>query len=147
MVVLLLFSAELQVTGAESAMNEDVGINLDALDGYVLPEPDEDVSEPEPKRKKVQGRERKGKILGAEHRENEEKRLEKLLFGGLLQTFDKASPELVSGESGDSSAEDGEEIDKSSDALPNDKYGKRLGLVASNERKAAWVDDDDEVTK
>jgi len=124
----------------------ELEINLKALDGYDLPNSEDEEEEvctvdDKPKKKKMK-KEYKPRALGIDYREREEKRLEQLLFGELHQTFEKAEAAHLPAikKSKDNNEESTETL---SGVLPADKYGNRLGIPSVTDKKAAWVDDDD----
>ncbi len=144
---------------------EEFQLNLKALDGYDLPDSEEkqnDVQQPKTKKLKQS----RPQVLGIDYREREEKRLEQLLFGELIQKFEQDSDvkltelkqnavALNTGKKGKQKGSVKEkEIKKATtvttniekDALPEDLYGDRLGLSASR-RQVAWVDEDDDELK
>ena len=142
-----------QVVEGSDDDQQEFELNLKALDGYDLPDSgdEEEVAravEEQPKRKKKK-KESKPRVLGIDYREREEQRLEQLLFGELLQNFEKKSqPDetsvpTVKKSKSKSKKQQPSSSETSSDVLPQDKFGNRLGLSTLADRKAAWVDDDD----
>lgn len=137
-------------------------LNLDALDGYKLPGSEDEAEEKiSPKKRK---RRSKPQVLGVNYREIEEKRLEELLFGELVQAFEKKeallteTPDSVitkttvkdeeSGQAGTSVTETKKRKITSSDTLvPENEFAKALGVKSATQKKAAWVDEDDENIK
>ena len=130
-------------------------LDLGALDGYDLPNVDEneDLHE-EPKSKKL--KQSKPQVLGIDYREREEKRLEELLFGELFKKLEHEpqfkKDEVVSSASTKSKNKlrkqtHNKESNEAKDALPEDVYGKNLGLNSTAGRQAVWVDEDDEDVK
>ncbi|XP_057375284.1 U3 small nucleolar RNA-associated protein 18 homolog [Daphnia carinata] len=132
-------------------------LDLGVLDGYDLPaiQDEEDVQLSKPKRFKNSQPE----VLGVDYREMEEKRLEELLFGELIKKIDvnpqaikseknktsKKPPQKGKGKVGKQSLSKGPGEGEGS--LPQDVYGTNLGISSVGERKAAWVDEDDEALK
>lgn len=137
-----------QVTEESDDERQEFELNLKALDGYDLPDTEEeaDRDEEQPKKKKKKKEISKPRVLGIDYREREEHRLEQLLFGELLQNFEKKSQSVETAVPTKSKGKGKKEqapTETSSDVLPVDKFGNRLGLSTLNDRKAAWVDDDD----
>ena len=138
---------------------EEFQLDLKALDGYDLPNSDDEQSDTQssapaqqPKRKRskssTSGR---GKILGVDYREREERRLEQLLFGELIKKFEQDSQiqpaEKLEQPPSKQAAKKAKKDDQSSadgGTLPDDKFGNQLNGKNTSQRKAAWVDDDDE---
>ncbi len=126
-------------------------LDLGALDGYDLPNIDEneDLHE-EPKSKKL--KQSKPQVLGIDYREREEKRLEELLFGELFKKLEQEPQSKIdTGKSSASKKKLRKQTNKASseakDSLPEDVYGKNLGLSSTAGRQAVWVDEDDEDLK
>ena len=142
----------------KSAATSPHSINLDALDGYALPEyldtgdreniegHGNTTNQPKKKKKK-----KGADILGVEYREREEKRLEELLFGDLLDKFSKKTEIFAAINNSETERKDPDLCDDDADVqegtLPQDLYGNRLGLNKTYDKNPAWVDDDDEETK
>lgn len=132
---------------------EEFKLNLKALEGYDLPVSDEKNNEdqqPKPKKLKTS----RPEILGVDYREREEKRLEKLLFGEVLQKFEAESqikaeptPAKSGGKNKRKKQASKSKPGKGKDALPEDVYGKHLGISSTVGRKVAWVDEDDSEIK
>ena len=140
-----------QVVEESDDNKQEFEINLKALDGYDLPNSEDeeeevcDVDDDKPKKKKMK-KDFKPRVLGIDYRQKEEQRLEQLLFGELLQNFEKKSqvedsPLSVKKVKGEKQKQVSTE--HSSGVLPEDKYGNRLGIHSVTDKKAAWVDDDD----
>jgi hypothetical protein len=127
-------------------------LDLGALDGYDLPNVDEneDLHE-EPKSKKL--KQSKPQVLGIDYREREEKRLEELLFGELFKKLEQ-EPQSKKDTSKSSASKkklrkqiSNKASSEAKDSLPEDVYGKNLGLSSTAGRQAVWVDEDDEDLK
>lgn len=144
----------------ESAAASHESINLDALDGYALPEcldtdDNENLEEGrsstnQPKKKK-KNKEKREDVLGVEYREREEKRLEELLFGDLLDKFQKETgtcSDVYDSETERKNTYLSEDCgDVKEGTLPQDLFGNRLGLNKTSKKNPAWIDGDDEETK
>ena len=138
------------------SQSSEFQLDLGALDGYDLPSVDdkEDVHG-QPQSKKF--KQSKPEVLGINYREREEKRLEELLFGELFKKSEhepqvKKGTAIKSLESKKSKKKLRKQISikesrEAKDALPEDVYGKNLGLSSTAKRQAAWVDEDDEDLK
>lgn len=137
---------------SENDKVEEFQLNLEALDGYDLPKSDDesdsksvndDADEADQPKRKRPKKIRRGKILGSDYREQEEKRLEQLLFGELIQKFELESKILPATQSKPKAIAKIEGAPAG--VLPADEFGNRLnGTSSIQERKAAWVDEDDE---
>ena len=74
--------------GQKKSEEQEFRIDLDVLDGYDLPNGKEKVNdEAEPHAKKP--KRSRPEILGIDYREREEKRLEQILFGEVLEKFEQ----------------------------------------------------------
>lgn len=145
-----------QVVEESDDDKQEFEINLKALDGYDLPNSEDEeeearnVDDDKPKKKKMK-KDFKPRVLGIDYRLKEEQRLEQLLFGELLQDFEKKSqqvedsplPTVVELEKVKGKKQKHVSTEHSSGVLPEDKYGNRLGIHSVTDKKAAWVDDDD----
>ena len=130
---------------------EEFQLNLKSLDGYDLPDSEEKESDAQPKAKKL--KQSRSQILGVDYREREEKRLEQLLFGDLVQNFERDSKvdtkekQRVSIKQKKNKKKSSEKSSREEEALPEDVFGTNLGLSSTVARKAAWVDEDDDDLK
>lgn len=136
------------VSQASSNQPEEFQLNLKALEGYDLPVSDgKNDEDQQPQTKKFKPS--KPEILGiVDYREREEKRLEQLLFGEVLQKFEveleeKSEPVKTGKKKKQKKQANKSQPGTGGDALPEDVYGQTLGLSSTVGRKAAWVDEDD----
>lgn len=132
--------------------NKEFQLNLRALDGYDLPTDTKEDDGDQPKAKK--SKESRPEILGLDYREREEKRLEQLLFGELLNKFEQDGEVETESQSGTAISRkkhkpknitSTSEPTKEGNVLPEDLFGSRLGVSTTLGRQAAWIDEDDEI--
>ena len=129
------------VTTDTNDNDEEFQLNLDVLDGEDAPvdsDSDEQVVTQPRKRRK---RKMKQQVLGVDYQALEEKRLEDILFGGVVEQF-MEEPELAT-ETESPSVVVADEIPNETDLVPADV----LGNNSISAQKPAWVDEDDETTK
>ena len=140
----------------EKLINQPIEFQLDlvALDGYDLPIVDNKDVHGQPKSKKL--KQSKPEVLGINYREMEERRLEELLFGELFKKA-KHEPQIKKNTNKSSASTKSpknskkqtlrKESSETKVTLPEDIYGKNVGLSLNARRQAAWVDEDDEGLK
>lgn len=145
--------ANVLVEKDETEKAEQFQLNLNALDGYDLPQSgiessDSDNDDRQPKRKRPK-KARHTKVLGMDYREKEERRLEQLLFGDLVQKFEldstsdkKSEPPLPDTKKPNKKKK--KTVPDSLEVLPEDKFGNTLADGSLVQRNPVWVDEDDE---
>ena len=141
-------------TVKKRSKGEKFQLNLKTLDGYDLPNLDKSDSTEEPQAKK--SKQVKPQVLGVDYRELEEKRLEQLLFGNLVEKFQNEEQLNVTTNSNVELSEKQETKKQSkkkkkkqvkNNDVPEDVFGKNLGTLSTEGKKQAWVDEDDEDLK
>jgi len=139
----------LSLTENTTEKEDDFQLNLDVLDGNNVPSDSDsdEIVETQP-RKRRKRKSKKRQVLGVDHQQMEEKRLEHVLFGGLVEQFADQTPVVVEITTEDTNENvDINTKENDHDILPADLLGNNLGSSQTTGRKPAWVDDDDEVTK